>query len=107
MPCMLTKSCSMCVIMALLELFACNNYRRNVRIIQSHRAGMGKTLHVERLAAEMKRLNQHHGTDITVTLPLHKKSVNQGEVLQSLKEYISEPGHGIPRIFHLDIAHEV
>ncbi len=75
-------------------------------MVRSTRAGMGKSLYCQRRAAEM-RMKNPNDDDTFVTLSLHKTSVNQGEVLASLIQYIPEPGQDIQRIFHIDIAHEV
>jgi len=82
-----------------------------VRVIKSHRAGVGKTLKVKRLAEQLQQSaaesHRHYDGPLIVSIPLHCRSVDQSAVLRTLLEHALAPEHYIPRIFHIDIAHEV
>jgi len=80
-----------------------------VRVIKSHRAGVGKTLKVKRLC---KRLEEVVGKTVNrepllVIVPLHCRTVGQSTVLEALLPHTLDTDHTVPRIFHIDIAHEV
>ena len=60
----------------------------------------------------MSILNKQHGggdsqMGVMVTLALHRKQVDQDMVMELLKQHILQPDQYQPRIFHIDIAHEV
>jgi len=80
-----------------------------VRVIKSHRAGVGKTLKVKRLAEQMQQTagKSRHQGPLIVSIPLHCRSVDQSAVLATLRQYTLSPEEYVPRIFHIDIAHEV
>jgi len=80
-----------------------------VRVIKSHRAGVGKTLKVRRLADQLQQTaaeSQHKGP-LVVSIPLHCRTIDQSAVLQRLLQHTLAPEEYVPRIFHIDIAHEV
>jgi len=81
-----------------------------VRVIKSHRAGVGKTLKVQRLRDEIDKwklpLGDHDGT-LCTSIRLHCKVVRQTEVLKTLLDHTLRPQQAVPRIFHIDIAQEV
>ena len=82
----------------------------SVRVIKSHRAGVGKSLKVRRLhdqRKEWKLPSRGYNGDLLVSIPLHCKVVDPSVVLRRLVEHSLEPHLIVPRIFHLDIAHEV
>ena len=80
-----------------------------VRVIKSHRAGVGKTLKVKRLAEQLQQSagKSAHRGPLTVSIPLHCRSVDQSAVLRTLLQHTLPPEEYVPRIFHIDIAHEV
>ena len=78
-------------------------------MIKSHRAGVGKTLKVKRLAEQltlMAAASRHEGS-LVVSIPLHCRTVDQSAVLKTLLQHTLSPEEYVPRIFHIDIAHEV
>ena len=82
-----------------------------VRVIKSHRAGVGKTLKVDRLHEEMERwknprVGGYEGA-LRVNIRLHCRAVTQSAVLGALLEHTLPPHQTVARIFHIDIAHEV
>jgi len=80
-----------------------------VRVIKSHRAGVGKTLKVKRLAEQLQLAaskTKHRGP-LLVSIPLHCRNVDQSTVLQTLLQHTLTLEEYVPRIFHIDIAHEV
>ena len=80
-----------------------------VRVIKSHRAGVGKTLKVRRLAEQLRQTaaESRHKGPLVVSIPLHCRTVDQSAVLQTLLQHTLAPEEYVPRIFHIDIAHEV
>jgi len=92
-----------------LEYAACPYVSCCVRVIKSHRAGVGKTLKVKRLAEQLKQSagKSRHGGPLIVSIPLHCRSVDQSAVLNTLCQHTLPPDEYFPRIFHIDIAHEV
>ena len=85
-------------------------FRCSVRVIKSHRAGVGKSLKVRRLLEQRQDWelpdNGYDGSFL-VSIPLHCKVVDPSVVLRRLLEHSLEPHMVVPRIFHIDIAHEV
>ena len=84
--------------------------RCSVRVIKSHRSGVGKTLKVIGLGEQikkMKNLTQAYNGPLLVSIPLHCRRIDQTSVLMNLLEYTLEPQQKVSRIFHIDIAHEV
>lgn len=80
-----------------------------MRVIKSHRAGVGKTLKVKRLAEQLQLAasKSRHQGPLVVTIPLHCRAVDQSAVLGTLLQHTLPPEDYVPRIFHIDIAHEV
>ena len=87
----------------------CVCIRCSVRVVKSHRAGVGKTLKVKRLAEKLQLTagKTRHHRPLIVRIPLHCRSVDQSEVLRTLLQHSLAPEEYVPRIFHIDIAHEV
>jgi len=46
-------------------------------------------------------------TDLTVSIPLHEKTINLQTVTQRLLKEIPHPDAITTRLFHIDISHEV
>ncbi|KAK3585578.1 hypothetical protein CHS0354_036765 [Potamilus streckersoni] len=79
----------------------------SVRVVKSWRAGVGKSLYVKRRNQElMQNFYRYKITDL-VNIPLQDKEINVSQVTQILLTHILPHGVTTPRIFHLDIAHEV
>ncbi|KAL3881512.1 hypothetical protein ACJMK2_027944 [Sinanodonta woodiana] len=78
-----------------------------VRVVKSWRAGVGKSLYVKRRDEELMQKNPHHKMTDLVNIPIQEKEINISQVTQILLSQILLPGVTTPRIFHLDIAHEV
>ena len=74
--------------------------RCTVRVVKSHRAGVGKTLKADKLGNRI-------GTNAYVRINMHRKHINTSDILQKLLNYTVPPEQPKPRLFHLDIAHEV
>lgn len=78
----------------------------SVRVVKSWRAGVGKTLHMQRQFEDLRTLN--HGTQTEViTIPLHEKVIDLDAIMEIFLQSIPPPGHTQPRLFHIDISHEV
>ena len=74
--------------------------RCTVRVVKSHRAGVGKTLKADKLGNRI-------GTNAYVRINMHRKHINTSDILRELLIYTAPPELPKPRLFHLDIAHEV
>ncbi|KAK3585581.1 hypothetical protein CHS0354_036768 [Potamilus streckersoni] len=81
--------------------------RSCVRVVKSHQAGMGKSLYVLRRSEELAKQNSHYKAMDFITIRLQDKELKVSHVMQILLNHIESPGSTTPRIFHLDIAHEV
>ncbi|KAL3881514.1 hypothetical protein ACJMK2_027946, partial [Sinanodonta woodiana] len=78
-----------------------------VRVVKSWRAGVGKSLYVKRRNEDLMHQNPRHKITNIVNIPIQDKEINVSQVTQTLLRHILPPGVTTPRIFHLDIAHEV
>lgn len=78
-------------------------------MIKSHRAGVGKTLKVKRLGKDLKQVvgRTSYTGPLVITVPLHCRVINQSTVLKDLLVHQLDHSQAVPRIFHIDIAHEV
>ena len=76
--------------------------RSCVRIVSSHRSGMGKSLYVQRLAEQLKRIST--AKPVHVIIPLHGPVVTADTVLNFFLDHYSDPSCCI---YHLDIAPNV
>ncbi|KAL3881537.1 hypothetical protein ACJMK2_027969, partial [Sinanodonta woodiana] len=81
--------------------------RSCVRIVMSSRAGMGKSLYVKRRVEDLASQNPVRGKQYHVTVPLQERAINISMVTQILLSYMQSLRDTTPRIFHLDISHEV
>ncbi|XP_052807608.1 E3 ubiquitin-protein ligase rnf213-alpha-like isoform X3 [Mya arenaria] len=84
--------------------------RSTVRVIKSTRAGVGKTLFVNRkdeeVQAQIHRKNKWIDTQ-KVSIPLQEKVINLHNFTQTLLEHTPDPRKQSARIFHLNMNHEV
>jgi len=80
--------------------------KSSVRVIKSYRAGVGKTLKVCRLRDSLKQM-PHCPDNPLVTISLHTKLVNQSSVLKALLKHTPNPSEVVPRIFHINVDHEI
>ena len=71
-------------------------------MIQSHRAGVGKSLKVSRVA---EKLEEYEGEEMHISI--HKRGVDREKVLQQLLPKTQRPEQHKPHLVHIDIAHEV
>lgn len=79
-----------------------------VRVIKSSRAGVGKTLYKNRLVEKLQQsFPRAIKRKVVHSIPLHGKSVDVSRVVGKLLDDTPEPGKGIPRIIHFDVAYEV
>ncbi|KAL3881507.1 hypothetical protein ACJMK2_027939 [Sinanodonta woodiana] len=79
----------------------------SVRVVRSWRAGVGKSLYVKRRNEKLAQENPSYIMTDLVNIPLQEKEINVSDVTEILLTHILPPGVTTPRIFHLDIAHEV
>ncbi|KAL3881508.1 hypothetical protein ACJMK2_027940, partial [Sinanodonta woodiana] len=79
----------------------------SVRVVRSWRAGVGKSLYVKRRNEKLAQENPSYKMTDLVKIPLQEKEINVSDVTEILLTHILPPGVTTPRIFHLDIAHEV
>ena len=86
----------------------CNYFTRStVRVVRSERAGVGKSLYVKRQHESLESKIGRSNTDLTVSIPLHEKTISLQTVTQRLLKEIPHPDAITTRIFHIDISHEV
>ncbi|XP_070580815.1 E3 ubiquitin-protein ligase RNF213-like [Ptychodera flava] len=74
-----------------------------VQVVTSTRAGVGKSLVVERLAQELEDITGNN-KDVCVTVPLAEKHIDQNVIVSTLTKYITTPTNPVSRIFHFDIT---
>jgi hypothetical protein len=78
-------------------------------VVKSWRAGVGKTLHKKRLAEKLQAL--HSGVvrrnKAVVSIPLHEREIDVDDIMAVLLENTLHPGKIEPRLFHIDLSHEV
>ena len=83
-------------------------FRSSVRVVRSERAGMGKSLYIQRLEEKLEAKTQHGPH--RVIIPVHGPKVTFDSIVQALKYPFEKTtnqdiDHGI--IFHLDISPSV
>ncbi|KAL3881517.1 hypothetical protein ACJMK2_027949 [Sinanodonta woodiana] len=81
--------------------------KSSVRVVKSWRAGVGKSLYVKRSNEKLTQQYPRHKITDLVNIPLQDREISESQVTQTLLTHILPPGATTPRIFHLDIAHEV
>ena len=77
-------------------------HRSYVRVVTSQRAGMGKSLYIQRRREALKSVTTHGPHEVIV--PIHGPMVTPDTVVGALKPHM---GMSRPIIFHLDIAPNV
>ena len=83
------------------------------RVVKSERAGMGKSLYVNRLTDKLEKMLNQSDKSITyslcVTIPVHGPTVDSNEIMKSLQHSSSDfaVGYFPAQIFHFDIASSV
>jgi hypothetical protein len=87
--------------------------RLSVRVIQSSRAGMGKSLIVKHLAEKLtslpnnKKLRKGLVSSLCSTIPVHGISVDGDRVTRTLLSHAVKRDIPVSRIFHLDMSQSV
>ena len=82
-------------------------------MVQSSRAGMGKSLVVKNLADQVialpnnKKLRQGLVSSLSPTIPVHGISVDSDRVTRTLLSHAVERDVPVSRIFHLDMSQSV
>ncbi|XP_061196022.1 E3 ubiquitin-protein ligase rnf213-alpha-like [Saccostrea echinata] len=78
-----------------------------VRVVKSNRAGLGKTLHKNRLVEQL-RIHYPSADEeefpLTYSIPLSQKDHDFTEVSRKFMDYTLSPDIIYPRIFHIDVA---
>ena len=92
-------------------------FRLSVRVVSSHRGGLGKTLFVRRLTEQLPNLNndmvmenlrrQVSKTFLHVTVPLHGNSIDPSMLVDALLPHAVKANVPLSRIFHLDVSPSV
>ena len=75
-----------------------------MRVVSSERTGMGKSLYIQRMAAELKSVIKVKFVDCQVVIPIHGPIVTPDVVLTFLKEHYE---NNKCMIYHFDIAPSV
>ena len=91
----------------------CKISRLSVRVVQSSRAGMGKSLVVKHLAEQLanlpnnKKLRKGLVNGFCSTIPVHGISVDSDRVTRTLLTRACKGDVPVSRIFHLDMSQSV
>ncbi|XP_052243455.1 E3 ubiquitin-protein ligase RNF213-like [Dreissena polymorpha] len=89
---------------------SCVDFKRcSARLVLSTRAGVGKTLYVQRQTQAMKQkfARSNKVESKVVKIPLQEKHINMHEVIQEFLKHTPTSGKQSVRLFHIDISHEV
>lgn len=81
-----------------------------MRLVFSTRAGMGKTLHVQRLVENLKlceNTNTSCHAPQYVRIPIHGPDVSCDTVMRHLQHHLQSPNETFPQILHFDVACKV
>lgn len=80
--------------------------RSSVRLVTSERAGMGKSLYIQRMEEVLKeRMAQSF---CVVNVPIHGPKVTSDNIVQLLRKHFQERKDGVQAVlFHLDISPSV
>ena len=76
----------------------------SVRVVSSERSGMGKSLHIHRMAEQLKTVAKAELPDCHVVIPIHGPVVTPDVFLKFLKEHYRK---NKCVIYHFDIAPSV
>ena len=85
----------------------------SVRVVQSSRAGVGKSLIVKRLAEKLenlqnnKRLRPGLVSSLCQTIPVHGLSADSNILTRALSAHAVNADIPVSRIFHIDISQTV
>ncbi|XP_052242497.1 E3 ubiquitin-protein ligase RNF213-like [Dreissena polymorpha] len=89
---------------------SCVDFKRcSARLVLSTRAGVGKSLYVQRQTQAMKqKFARSKVVDTNVVkIPLQEKYINMHEVIQAFLKHTPTSGNQSARLFHIDISHEL
>lgn len=75
--------------------------RLSVRVVSSEKPGMGKSLHVRKLAEKLKQKGSY------CIVPVHGPVVNFNTVMKLLQPFTPSYESPTPQIIHMDIDSEV
>ena len=75
--------------------------RLSVRVVSSEKPGMGKSLHVKKLAEKLKDKGSY------CIVPVHGPVVDFNTVMKLLQRFTPSYGSLAPQIIHMDIDSEV
>ena len=85
----------------------------SVRVLQSSRAGVGKSLMVERLTRKLEKLENNERLrrgivpTLCPTIPVHGVSADPDQVTRTLSSHAINKDVPVSRIYHLDISQSV
>ena len=78
-----------------------------MRVVQSNRSGVGKTLYKDRLAARLRQTYPREQLPLCITIPLHSREAHAEDIAACLLEHTLDPKAVVPRIIHLDVSYQV
>ena len=95
--------------------------RSCVRVLKSHRAGVGKSLYAKRRIEQLYRMvGNNENIDVnggkqtlnddrimSIKIPLQEKAIDVDTFCSILLQHTTLPENSFPRIFHIDISYEV
>ena len=80
-------------------------YRSHVRVVSSNRAGMGKSLFIQKQAEQLGKLTSNSANAVHVVIPIHGPSATSDLLLNLLKEHYNDDN--MCKIYHFDIDSSV
>ena len=80
-----------------------------MRVVSSGRAGMGKSLYIQRLVEKFEDPREHRIEDPREhrIVTLHGPEVDNDLVVKILRESTKPEDYSLPIVFHLDISEKV
>jgi len=82
----------------------------SVHLVKSHAAAAGKSLKVQRMQQKLENMMKEKPGDqlpLCVSIPVHRKQVDVSSIMKRFRQVIPDPEKPVPRIFHIDLDHDV
>ena len=74
--------------------------------VVSTRSGMGKSLHIKRMAEVIDRVNTSEKPSY-VNIPIHGPEISVRHILEQMKQCMQDPTDPHPQLIHFNIAQSV
>ena len=87
----------------------------SVRVVRSHRAGVGKTFYINTLAEGLSNITNNSfsytfgvkHTPLHIVVPLHDRRVNVDSIVKILRPFVPSPNRQRSRLIHIDVSPSV